>query len=189
MPDILPDAKIQIILSALSLLKETGMEGLTMRQVAKKAGRSLGNLQHHFPNKKILLDGMAGYYFKECDNFIDSYQASLKRESLKKDTLKFVTFLLESSEEVSDMCLIFREMWALSVRDNDIENKLTNYYKHLIKKVSNFWKMYDEDKAEQASILLLPYLDGYSIQNKAIGMPRNVIAKLMTESICRLLDN
>jgi len=183
------DAKLQIILTALSLLKEKGIEGLTMRQVAKKAGKSLGNLQHHFLNKKILLDGMAMYYFEECDNYIDNYQRNLKRKSLEEDTKNFILFLLKSSEEVSDMCLIFREMWALSVRDSDIENKLTDYYRHLIKKVAMFWESYENHKAEQASIVLLPYLDGYSIQNKAIDIPIDTIAQLLTENICNLFKS
>jgi AcrR family transcriptional regulator len=49
----------QIIATALVLLDETGLEGLTMRALAQVLRVQAPSLYWHFPNKKALIDGMA----------------------------------------------------------------------------------------------------------------------------------
>ena len=48
----------QIIATALVLLDETGLEGLTMRALAQVLRVQAPSLYWHFPNKKALIDGM-----------------------------------------------------------------------------------------------------------------------------------
>jgi TetR/AcrR family tetracycline transcriptional repressor len=49
----------QIIATALVLLGENGLDGLTMRALAQALQVQAPSLYWHFPNKKALIDGMA----------------------------------------------------------------------------------------------------------------------------------
>jgi len=51
--------RAQIVREALELLGETGIEGLTMRALAKRLGISPPSLYWHFPSKYELLEDMA----------------------------------------------------------------------------------------------------------------------------------
>ncbi|AIQ23895.1 TetR family transcriptional regulator [Paenibacillus odorifer] len=47
-----------ILLAASTVVKNNGVEKLTLEAVAKEAGVSKGGLLHHFPNKEALIIGM-----------------------------------------------------------------------------------------------------------------------------------
>jgi len=47
-----------ILLAASIIVKNNGVEKLTLEAVAKEAGVSKGGLLHHFPNKEALIKGM-----------------------------------------------------------------------------------------------------------------------------------
>ena len=49
----------KIVAAALTLLDETGLDGLTMRRLADVLGVQAASLYWHFPGKPALLDGMA----------------------------------------------------------------------------------------------------------------------------------
>ncbi|RSZ57357.1 TetR family transcriptional regulator [Massilia atriviolacea] len=48
-----------VIATALDLLDEVGLEGLTMRRLADALGIKAASLYWHFANKQVLMDGMA----------------------------------------------------------------------------------------------------------------------------------
>lgn len=50
--------RIQILAAASSIVKNHGLEKLTLEAVAKEAGISKGGLLYHFPNKRALINGM-----------------------------------------------------------------------------------------------------------------------------------
>lgn len=52
-----------IVSTALTLLDEVGLEGLTMRRLADALNIQAPSLYWHFPNKQALLDGMADAIF------------------------------------------------------------------------------------------------------------------------------
>lgn len=47
-----------ILIAASTVVKNNGVEKLTLEAVAKEAGVSKGGLLHHFPNKEALITGM-----------------------------------------------------------------------------------------------------------------------------------
>lgn len=51
---------------ALTLLKNEGDYGVTMRQVAAGANMTLSNVQYYFKNKDNLLVALADRYFQSC---------------------------------------------------------------------------------------------------------------------------
>lgn len=50
--------------AALELFSEQGFRGSTMRDIAERAGISMGNLYHHFPNKDSLFERLFERYWE-----------------------------------------------------------------------------------------------------------------------------
>ena len=53
-----------VLLAALDLLDEVGLDALTTRRLAAKVGIQAGSLYRHFPSKRALLDAMAGHLLR-----------------------------------------------------------------------------------------------------------------------------
>ena len=173
--------------AALAILKTSGMEGLTMRKVASMAGKSLNNVQHHFKNKDMLLNCLAEFYFAQCYDVVEQYTPSKQVNDPKQELYEFILFILEQSEDISDACLVFRELWAVSTRNDELEDKLNQFYSSSVSRACTFWEDYGKENAEKAASLFLPYIEGYSIQHKALPVDRENIAKLLSETLYALL--
>ena len=181
------ETRSQIMEAALAILKASGIEGLTMRKVASMAGKSLNNVQHHFKNKDMLLNCLAEFYFAQCYDVVEQYTPSKQVNDPKQELYEFVLFILGKSEDISDACLVFRELWAVSTRNNELEAKLNQFYSSSVYRACSLWKGYGRENAEKAASLFLPYVEGYSIQHKALPLDRKNIAELLSETLYALL--
>jgi len=175
------ETKDHIIRSAVETLKVHGSEGLTMRKVAARAAISLGNLQYHYKDKTALLAGLAEYYFGECVGMLDEYQHAPRKASREKQLYRFILFLLDHVDHLSDMCRIFREIWALSARDEEIHRQLVEYYQASINKLSAVLMplVGGAESANNMASLLLPYIEGYSITCPALPQEKKETARML----------
>ena len=173
--------------ATLAILKVSGVEGVTMRKVASMAGKSLNNVQHHFKNKETLLNNLADYYFAQCYEDIAQFSPSNRVDEPKQVLYEFVLFILGQSEHISDACLVFRELWAVATRNSELEDKLNQFYVSSVDRACIFWSDYDRANAEKAASLLLPYVEGYSIQHKALPVDKEQMAELLSETLHTLL--
>ena len=83
-----PDVKINtsvIAQTALSLLDETGLDGLTMRRVADKLGVQPGALYWHVKSKQELLDAMASAIFADAAAGLEAPRASMSWQDWLSD--------------------------------------------------------------------------------------------------------
>ncbi len=58
----------QLLAVARLLLVGEGAHAVTLDEVSRRAGVTKGGLQHHFPNKKALLDALSGQLFTEFED-------------------------------------------------------------------------------------------------------------------------
>lgn len=184
------NTKTHIIQSALALLKVYGTEGLTMRKVATQAEMSLGNLQYHFKDKAALMAGLAEYYFGECTSLLDDYHHDPIDGSTEEKLHNLILFLLDHVDHVSDMCRIFREIWALSARDEAMQGQLIGYYKITVIKLSKLLALVSgcEQSANKMASLILPYIEGYSVTHQALPQEKYDTAHMLTKvcyTICQ----
>lgn len=84
------------------------------------------------------------------------------------------------------MCRFFREMWALSARDKEINKQLVKYYKTLFNNLSKLFIAVCESEtaAEKAASLLLPYFEGYSLTVGALPQEKQETAKMLAQLCC-----
>ena len=166
------DTKDHIIQAALEVLKVHGTEGLTMRKVAAEAEMSLGNLQYHFKDKSSLMAGLGEHYFGECAGLLDEVELIPANGNAEEKLHHFILSLLDHVghvDSISDMCRVFREMWALSTRDQEIHRQLVSYYQVLVEKLTVILLPISSSQSSAVRIasLLMPYLEGYSITFEA----------------------
>ena len=119
-----------IISKAVEILQNEGDAGLTMRQVAVKANMSLSNLQYYFKDKTTLLTALTEHYFDQCIDLLMEYKLEVNLAKREEQIKAFILFFLDHVEELSEMCRVFRELWAISTRNKNVEKHLNNYYKN-----------------------------------------------------------
>ena len=163
-----------------------------MRKAAAEADMSLGNLQYHFKDKTSLMAGLAEHYFGECSRMLDGYEHTPPTGSAEEQLHQLILYLLghvDHVEHISDMCRVFREMWALSARDSEIHRQLMDYYRTTIEKLTALLSPISssQDSAKHLASLLLPYIEGYSITSEALPLEKKETAKMLTKLCCGFL--
>ncbi len=185
------NTKIQQILNhGLTLLRDHGDHGLTMRQVAVNAGMSLSNVQYYFRTKNDLLKGMVDLYFRKCEDEFNAKMASSKNDDVRQKIYKLISINLLHGETLTEMCKIFREFWAIATRNEEINDHLLTYYSGYAEKMSEEIELLsvDPDLIPQVIGLLLPYFEGYSITAKSLPLNAEKVANMLTEITMFLLE-
>lgn len=159
---------------ALELLQKEGDYGVTMRQVASNAEMSLSNVQYYFKNKNELLKAVADRYFNACLNDMRAMTVINSSETAEQDIREFLRHSLCHGLEVSEMCRIFREYWAISTRNEVIDEHIKSYYREMSVIMSNLFLPAAKSKEglSKAVSVVIPFIEGYSIT--ALAMPEDI---------------
>lgn len=171
-----------IIECALSILRDNGDVGLTMRQVAAKAGISLSNLQYYFKNKDELLKGIVEFYFEKCGLLNDEHIEMSKELSPQQKVHVLITHGLRHSGEDTGLWRIFREFWAIATRNEEVNAHIELYYSEHVRKLSEFFLplAVGAEDVQKAVALLLPYVEGYSITAPVLPLESEQVTELLT---------
>lgn len=175
---------------ALDLLIDVGYQGLTMRGVAEKCGISLSNVQYYFRTKEDLIDAIADQYFGECHfmlaNHFEAHGPIDNRAGLEH----VVALFLDHGREMTDMCRVFRELWAISSRHVSLAKRLNAHYRRLGDTLSDNlqYPTASRDGARRAAAVLLILSEGYSIvgstrmidHTAAVQMVADILMKEVT---------
>ena len=175
--------KDQIIGAALAVLRRAGTEGLTLRMVAREAGISLGNLQYHYPGKSALLGGLAQHYFETCRALLEQSPPMRATGPGRAQLEALIRYFLDHVDHLSDMCRVFREIWALATRERQIEALLDAYYADIHAQLSHMIAPIcpSPEAADRVCDLLIPYFEGYSITHPSLSQTKDQTAKLLTD--------
>ena len=181
----------KIIDCALVLLKNHGDHGLTMRQVAQSAEMSLSNVQYYFKSKDELLKALADRYFNQCLEEIQQTPQLPSEGNLKAELHVLFRGFLAHGLEVSEMCRIFREYWAIATRNKMIEEYLHNYYKGLADILSDKLEpVASNPQALATSVsVIIPFVEGYTITASSLPSDIDEVTEILTATVMKLLAN
>lgn len=170
-----------IIKTTIAVLAQDGAGGLSMRGIADETGISLGNLQYYYKDRDALLIATTQYYFKQCEQEV----AALLGKIIKSKPVpaeKIIRQLLGRvlMEEANEHCAMFREIWALAVRNKALEQAVHEYYRNYCNWLAGALSSLSS-RPERIVGLLVPYVEGYSIMGKSLSMKKNGVIDMLVE--------
>jgi len=179
----------KIIDCALMLLKTEGDHGVTMRQVAQRSDMSLSNVQYYFKNKDELLKAMADRYFGLCIQDIQGQVGLTEQGDIEAELSAMLLEYLRHGLEISEMCRIFREYWAIATRNEAIDQYLTDYYKRLIEALSRKLEpaSASPEALTHAVSLIIPYVEGYTITSRALPVDIEQASRMLVTLVMSVL--
>lgn len=113
------DTKERITKAAMKLFAEKGIHGTTSKEIAKKAGVSIGSFYSYFKNKKKLLLEMLEDYVEDHYEAIWLTLGSLRVEKLDRDDLR--TLIIGTFKAYELAPEFHRQTHSLRYTDPDIK--------------------------------------------------------------------
>lgn len=178
-----------IIDNALVLLRDNGDHGLTMRKLASKAGISLSNVQYYFKNKNELLKAMVGYFFEECEAEFSAHLARSNPTNTREWVESILEYGLVDIAATPEICMVLREFWAISSRNEEIANCLDSHYRKMIETLVLLVpvKAPDKEMATKVVALLVPYLEGYTLTAPSLPLEREEVVALFADVLVSII--
>jgi AcrR family transcriptional regulator len=178
------ETRTRIAAEALTLLREKGSAGLTMRQVATRSGLSLSNVQYHYSSREKLLIGITEHHLAICHDALDAALGG--RTGLRAG--------LQASlcdEGVMDSAPPFRELFALALTEPAVHERLMAYYRathdRLTVALAAHYPAADGDLVEEAATLLMTSIEGAYLLDEATPVSRQRLAHRLERVVDTLL--
>lgn len=185
--------KIEHILNcAMKILKESGDQGLTMRQVAVTAGMRLSNVQYYFKTKELLLAALLEGFLVEYAEAMQLLSVTEQHDLEKK--LSLLALHILNDVENSDCAVVFKEIWAISERNSGVKKALDEYYKKLQQMLFNALKETAPENCENQQLdnavaILLPFIEGYCITSSSLTVSTKKISEQLGLILHKILSN
>jgi AcrR family transcriptional regulator len=115
-----------ILGAAKEILVQMGYGGLTMRNIASRAGTTVGNLQYYYPNKDRLLTELLEYavhgFFEHFESIVEDPRKS------PEDKLRAYVGCIFDAFPSEEKGKFYPEFWALSNHDRMAAELMENMY-------------------------------------------------------------
>lgn len=115
-----------ILKAAKDILVDEGAAGLTLRQVARKAGTTLSNLQHYYGTHDELIKGLLLYITKYYDAKYQSFLDHAYANPVEK-LLRVYQFLIDETKDAETSALFF-EIWAMAQHSEAVRLAMDEMY-------------------------------------------------------------
>lgn len=162
------DPAVTILDAALESIFDSKISGARLRQVARKAGMSQGNLHYYFPTKdelyKSLLDHLLEIFVNERKAILAdrSIHPRQKLQYFFEQQIK----LIQRQKEV----IIFFDFWVQGTADAEIQKKIAGMYSKWREDIQHVIEQgvqdgeFTADSISQVPALLASIMDGASLQ-------------------------
>lgn len=177
-----------ILQCAMTILKESGDQGLTMRKVAEAADMRLSNVQYYFKTKELLLAALLEGFLLD---YGQSMQALILPEQLDAEKkLKHLTLHILNDVEKSECAVVFKEIWAIAERNSAVKQAVDDYYAKLHQMLFDELKQVAPKECKSQTInnavaIFLPFIEGYCITSSNL----KVSSKKLSEQLAIVLYN
>ncbi|MDO6428128.1 TetR/AcrR family transcriptional regulator [Thalassotalea sp. 1_MG-2023] len=179
-----------ILNCAMSILVESGDQGLTMRKIAERADMRLSNVQYYFKTKELLLAALLEGFLLEYADSMHLLSFPMNFEPQKR--LSLLAFHILNDIESSNCSVIFKEIWAISERNSSVKSAVEQYYKQLYSMLFEALKqvapMDCEDKQlDNTVVILLPFIEGYCITSSNLNISTKELADQLGSMMYNIL--
>lgn len=174
----------------MSILVESGDQGLTMRKIAEKADMRLSNVQYYFKTKELLLAALLEGFLLE---YADSMQLlSFPKNFEPEKRLSLLAFHILNDIESSNCTVIFKEIWAISERNSSVKAAVDKYYKQLYSMLFEALKQVapedcEDQQLDNTVVILLPFIEGYCITSPNLKVSTKKLADQLGGMMYKIL--
>lgn len=153
--------KERLIITAIAIIDELGIQRLSTREIAKRQGVSEATLFRHFKNKNELLIAVLEHFSKFDDDIFQSIK--FKKLTSKEAITYFITSHVEYFENYPAITSIMhsfdilRYEPELAEKVNSILNSQTDAIKQLIEKAQDAGEISLDADSENLSILIVGF--------------------------------
>ena len=119
------ETRAAIIQAAIAVLIDHGLAGLTLQDVAGRAGIRYGNLTHHYASRRDLIEAIMDAVGQGYVARFESFAASLTGGA--SDIEALLIWLLDDAV-TAETAGIFLELWASARRDDDVADRVHRLY-------------------------------------------------------------
>ena len=132
---------------------------------------------------------MVVLYAKTCQADLEAHAEAIGHASPRARARALIDLSLHHGTEISDMCRIFRELWAISTRNARIDEVMMAYYAEIGRVLADaiLGEAAEQSAKDRLHSLLLPYFEGYSIAAPALPMPMEEVAEILTDIAMELI--
>lgn len=124
------ETRAAILESAVAVILDCGIAGLTLHDVARRAGVKYGNLTHHYPTRDALVTAVLNALEAQYLERFKAFAASIgDHEGSPVEHL--LNWLLDDAV-TAQTAGIFLELWACSTRDPQIARRVHGLYDQAI---------------------------------------------------------
>ena len=116
------DLRQNLITAATEMIKESGIEGISLRKLAAKVGVSRTAPYHHFKDKNELLCAIAEQGFRNRLSHLEE-QYSNKAEQTKTSTLQLKHYMLDYLKFAQDNPELYELMFGRTIWKQQIANE------------------------------------------------------------------
>ena len=166
------DKRELILNAAQSCLREKGLRGLNIREVAKEAGVSLGSVHYYFASKEEILVEI----FRQ---FVQRVSEATLSGTPDSDPRQVITDLLDGYfEELSKdptTCQGFIDLWNHVPQNEDLRQLMEKYYRRSTEFLTDLIKegkrqgLFQVDSPSAAAGQIIAIIDGIKVQLHLFG--------------------
>ncbi|MEH6611402.1 MAG: TetR/AcrR family transcriptional regulator [Halioglobus sp.] len=180
-----------ILNCSMAILKESGDQGLTMRQVAAAADMRLSNVQYYFKTKELLLGALLEGFLVEYAESMQVFSFPEQQDSEKKLSLLVLHIL--NDIESSDCAVVFKEIWAIAERNSAVKKAVNEYYKKLHAMLFEALEQTAPENCQRQQLdnavaILLPFIEGYCITSSNLNVSTKKLSEQLGHMLYKLLS-
>ncbi|WP_447725832.1 TetR/AcrR family transcriptional regulator [Sphingomonas koreensis] len=119
----------QIVQTAHDILTREGYAALSYSRIAKQCAIRLSTVQHHFPERSLLIEAVLNRLLDELLERYTSAAATMNGDPAEH--LEVMIRLLAADVDNAEIASLFFELWAFSQRDPVMAEAMERVYAHV----------------------------------------------------------
>jgi AcrR family transcriptional regulator len=121
--------RLQLAEAAIRVIERSGIQGATVRAVAREAGVSRGLFAHYFQNHRELIGAAMTAMVRECLSYVRGKRARSTDGFAGVQTFLEALSSIEPSDKVSSVAML--RLWAESAIDPELRHLMAKSYVEL----------------------------------------------------------
>lgn len=125
------DLRVNLLKAATQMIKQSGIESLSLRKLASEVGVSRTAPYHHFKDKNDLLCAIAEQGFSERSKIIETQivdQVNDSKQQLKQYMLEYVKYA-QQNPEIYEL-MFGRTIWKQQIDNQSLKNSAYPSFQH-----------------------------------------------------------